>query len=116
MTKHSFKKCLRQTREKQNLSQTQLAQMLNVNITTYRNYENTNREPDYDTLIRISDILGVSIDYLLGRSNITNLDLPKDKEELLLLYDSLSQGTKKTATDLMRTLAFPSPSENKERA
>ena len=36
---------------------------------TYQNYELMTRQPKIEILIRIADILGVSIDYLVGRTN-----------------------------------------------
>lgn len=40
---------------------------------TYSNWEYGNREPDLETLKRIADLYGVSIDYLLGRSEQNSL-------------------------------------------
>ncbi len=67
-----FKERLRNTRESLNISQTQMANMLGIAVTTYRNYENTSREPNYDILVNISNTLGVSIDYLLGNYDPCN--------------------------------------------
>ncbi|MDO5688696.1 MAG: helix-turn-helix transcriptional regulator [Tissierellia bacterium] len=33
-------------------------------------YEQNRRDPDKDTLMKISDIFNVSIDYLLGKTSI----------------------------------------------
>ncbi|MDD4566132.1 MAG: helix-turn-helix transcriptional regulator [Eubacteriales bacterium] len=84
MKKNSFKKRLRQTREEIKLSQIEFANLLNINTTTYRNYENTDREPDYDTLMDMSDILGISIDYLLGQTDIKKDHAPLSESEKLL--------------------------------
>jgi len=61
-----FRERLRNARENLNISQKQMADMLGIAVTTYRNYENTSREPNYDILVNIANVLGVSIDYLLG--------------------------------------------------
>lgn len=56
-------------RKKKNLSMMQVAKELNIPYTTYVNYEKGNREPNSEMLIKLSNYFGVSIDYLIGRSN-----------------------------------------------
>lgn len=60
---------LKELRKKRNVSQLKLALDLNMNQNTISRYENLEREADYETLIRFSDYFGVSLDYLLGRSD-----------------------------------------------
>ncbi len=67
-----FKDKLRNTRENRELSQTEMAQKLGIAVTTYRNYENTTREPNYEILVNIANLLDVSVDYLLGNENKGN--------------------------------------------
>lgn len=55
-------------REKKGLTQNELADLLGVSQQTISKYENGTREPDIDTLINLSRIFNVSIDYLLGLS------------------------------------------------
>lgn len=51
-----------------------IAQYLNVTIQTISNYENEKRDMSPDTIIKLSDYFGVSTDYLLGKSNIRNIE------------------------------------------
>ena len=44
-----------------------------MNQNSISRYENGEREADYATLIRFADYFDVSLDYLLGRSNIPNM-------------------------------------------
>ena len=60
---------LKQLRKERKLSQLQLAFDLNMNQNTVSRYENLERQADYDTLIRFADYFGVSLDYLLGRTD-----------------------------------------------
>lgn len=60
---------LKNLRKERNISQLKLALDLNMNQNTVSRYENLEREADYKTLIRFADYFGVSLDYLLGRSN-----------------------------------------------
>ena len=45
-----------------------LAIDLNLNQNSISRYENEQREADYKTLILFADYFGVSVDYLLGRT------------------------------------------------
>lgn len=58
---------LKAFRRNKKISQSEMAKYLNVVTDTYRNYETGRTEPTLDTLIKIADILDVSIDELLGR-------------------------------------------------
>lgn len=59
---------LKKLRKERNISQLKLAIDLNMNQNTISRYENMEREADYETLIRFADYFGVSLDYLLGRT------------------------------------------------
>lgn len=60
---------LRELRRQRKLSQIRLAMELNVSQNTICRYETGEREADYATLVRIADYFGVSLDYLLGRTD-----------------------------------------------
>lgn len=62
-------KRLKELRKKKNLSQLQLAMALNLNQNSISRYETGEHEADYKTLILFADFFGVSIDYLLERTN-----------------------------------------------
>ena len=60
-------------------SQVQLAEHLNISKQTVSNWENENIQPSIEMLVRISRVLGVSTDYLLGLEEIPRIsveDLP----------------------------------------
>ena len=60
---------LKKLRKEKNISQLKLAIDLNMNQNTISRYENMEREADYKTLIKFADYFGVSVDYLLGRTD-----------------------------------------------
>lgn len=68
----SFEKRLRILREAKEYSQLQLAKDLSVSNVTLSQYENGVRKPDIETLNKIATYFGVSIDYLLGVSDVRN--------------------------------------------
>ena len=71
---------LKEVREAQKLSQTEVAEKLGVSKQSIANWENGNIMPSIDMLIKISKYFNVSSDYLLGLNdrkfiNVTDLTL-----------------------------------------
>lgn len=64
-----FNKRLRSERMRAGLTQQKLSDALNVSLVTLQKYEQGTREPSFDCLVRIADILDTSTDYLLGRDD-----------------------------------------------
>ena len=58
----------KELRKERKISQLKLALDLNMNQNTISRYENMEREADYETLVKFADYFGVSVDYLLGRT------------------------------------------------
>lgn len=78
----SFQENLRYYREKAGYKQAKdFAKVLDVPYPTYVGYESQGREPKYETLCKIADLLQVSTDDLLGRT--TNILGNKDDYILL---------------------------------
>ncbi len=70
-------KLLRKLRESKKLTQADVASALEIERSTYTKYESGKSKPDSEMLIKISDFFGVSVDYLLGRSNTQNFNETK---------------------------------------
>ncbi len=66
--KNLFSKRLYEVRNEKNLSRNQLASKLSVTPRLVCYWENGERECSFDMLLNISEILDVSIDYLLGKT------------------------------------------------
>ena len=47
--------------------QKDVAALLGIDRTTYAKYESGASEPNYETLLKLAEIFGVSTDYILGR-------------------------------------------------
>ncbi|MBQ8308752.1 MAG: helix-turn-helix transcriptional regulator [Clostridia bacterium] len=60
---------LKQLRKQKNITQLKLAMDLTMNQNSISRYETGEREADYATLIKFADYFGVSIDYLLERTD-----------------------------------------------
>ena len=59
---------LKNLRNKQNLTQTDIAEKLGISQTTYGRYETGDIEPSLGSIILLADFYGVSTDYILGRT------------------------------------------------
>ncbi len=68
----NFAKRLKTLRIKSELNQTQLAQRLNLKSSAISKYEKGLTQPGIETLITLAQIFGVSLDYLVGISDIEN--------------------------------------------
>lgn len=62
-----FGKRLNQIRKEHGLTAQNMADDLGIGLRSYRAYESGDREPYFETLVKIADILNVSTDYLLCR-------------------------------------------------
>lgn len=68
-TKTIFSKRLKELRQKNNLTQKELADILGVFQGSYANWENGKREPSFEKLLLLAEHLDTTTDYLLGRLN-----------------------------------------------
>lgn len=64
-----FDERLRLLRKKHGYTQVSLAETIGVSKGTVAMWETGKRTPDFETLIRLSDLFDVRTDYILGKSN-----------------------------------------------
>lgn len=67
-------------REELGLKQDELAKKLNISPSSVGMYETNKREPNNEITIKLADFFGVSIDFLLGKTDIRNIDELKQVE------------------------------------
>ena len=60
---------MRNLREDKDISQTVIAEYLNVHQTTYSNYEIGATHIPVEMLSKLADLHGTSVDYLIGRTD-----------------------------------------------
>lgn len=61
---------LKNFRHARGYSQKEVADLLDIKLTTYSGYERGANEPNIETLVRLSFLFGVSVDTLLQRNNM----------------------------------------------
>jgi transcriptional regulator with XRE-family HTH domain len=84
----AFAERLRLLREARQITQTRLATLLDVDPRVYNRWERGTSSPQFDTVVKIANILQVSLDELAGRS--VSITEPKiHNVELLNLYQQV---------------------------
>ncbi|MCM8901236.1 helix-turn-helix domain-containing protein [Caldicoprobacter algeriensis] len=84
-------KRIRELRDMKQLSRKDLAKVLGVTERTIGFYESEERNPPIDILNKLADIFDVSVDYLLGRTNIPNLNRHYHKTQTSDMYFTLEE-------------------------
>ncbi|MCJ7854804.1 helix-turn-helix domain-containing protein [Lachnospiraceae bacterium NSJ-143] len=72
--KDTLAKRLKQCRKDKGYTQNEVAVYCNITEKTYQNYELMSREPKLEILIKIADVFDVSLDYLVGRTDIKKVN------------------------------------------
>lgn len=65
---------LKECRKEAGLTQWEVAVYCDITEKTYQNYELMTREPKIEILMRIADKFGVSLDYLVGRTDVKDVN------------------------------------------
>lgn len=96
--KDIFSRNIKNLRKEQGLSQTELANKIFINKSMVSAYEKGTRMPSLSALIQLSNVLNVSIDYLLGIQK----DNTNDKETTIDI-SGLTEKQKKIVAELIET-------------
>ncbi len=104
---------LKELRDCNGFTQQMIADQINVDRSTYSNYERAITEPDVDTLKALARVFGVSLGDLLSSEPISRVgdtgkfplySLSKDEQEVILGYRVLSPEDKNKARAFIREL------------
>ena len=82
----AFAEGLKELRKQAHLTQVELAKLLGIEQSSYADWERGKKKPTQENLVKISQVLGVSIDYLVINSEEKSNDL--DNIELLFRMNS----------------------------
>lgn len=80
---------IRSLRTRHKMNQTAVSEKIGCVLKTYQNYEQGRNFPTLEYATRLSDLYGVSIDYLLGKSQYTSIDNEKIGELIGLSNQSI---------------------------
>ncbi|MDR0919461.1 MAG: helix-turn-helix domain-containing protein [Oscillospiraceae bacterium] len=76
---NKFCETIKRLRTDTKVTQTELAQYLNISQRTYSNYETGRNEPDLDTLILLSNYFHVPVDVLIGKYSLPDTPITNHK-------------------------------------
>lgn len=105
----SFSKRLSELRKAKKFSQEELAKMVGVHTNVMGRYERGEAKPSIEVAVNLAEALGVSVDYLVGKSDLqldqdvlnkvlTIQKLPEqDKEYILFTLDAMLRDAKARA-------------------
>ena len=82
----AFAERLKELRKQAHLTQVELAKRLGIGQSSYADWERGKKKPTQENLVKIAQILNVSVDYLVGNSENKDEDL--DNIELLFRMNS----------------------------
>lgn len=112
-----FSENLIKLRKNLGYTQQQVAAKLGIDRTTYTKYETGVSEPSFEMLIRLSQLLGISLDELFGapvddRLSVSVSDnsadkLSPDEQQLLAAYRSLNGERKQRVIDDLKNMNEP---------
>lgn len=100
-------------RKNSGLSQKEFADLFNVHQTAVSQWETGKTTPDKETLIKIANYFGVSIDYLLGNTEQKEKPLVNEDEELTEYLDELKN---RPEMKMLFSLAKGATKEDVEKA
>ncbi|MCU4833928.1 helix-turn-helix domain-containing protein [Bacillus cereus] len=96
---------LHNLRKERKLRQEDMAKQLGIARTTYAMYEQGNREPDYNTLIKLATFFEVSIDYLLGTTETRQVTDIQDPD-LYQWFKDINNATPQKREELKKFWEF----------
>ena len=108
-----FSQRLRETRKRSGVPQSSIAAYLSITVSAYSIFESGKGKPSYVRLVALADYFGVSLDYLVGRSD----DPRREEYEPIRLQKERASIVAKE-TELIETLPaslLPAYQEAKEK-
>ena len=98
----------KEIRTSRKLKQQQMADLLEIPLRTYQNYEREVNEPDIDLLCKMANAFGITVDYIVGYSDVMfspdALDMSRDEYNLLNAYRQLNEANQTIVTRVVYAL------------
>lgn len=104
---------LRSARKAKGLTMKELGAMVGVSESAISQYETGKREMDFETLLKLGEILDCSVDYLLRGENkkkptpVSEDGLDEEKREWSIAWDNASPELRRAAMAVLRSAELP---------
>jgi len=101
-------KNIKSLRTEKGWTQKELSEKLGVTIKTISYFELGERQPSRETLIKLAEIFGISVDRLLGNENetIRDSDLTRDIKKILVEIGAFQENATITQEEYDKWLKF----------
>lgn len=106
----NFHERLKSARKNKGLLQNEAAQKVGIRNNTLSQYESGERQPDFDTLVKLADLYDVTVDYLLKGTNSKE----EKKNENLFFFD-IEGLTEEEIEDIKRHIEYVKWKAKQER-
>ena len=98
---------MKDLRTKRSLTQQQVADAIGCSVMVYSRYERETRQPSIDVLIRLSDLFGVTIDYLVGKEQVEDGTLSSYERALVVAARNADDRAREDALHLLESHTSP---------
>ncbi|WP_284241878.1 helix-turn-helix domain-containing protein [Paenibacillus glycanilyticus] len=93
---------LKELRQKRSLSQEIVAQSIGITRSAYSHYEINNRQPVYETLIKLAAFFEVTTDFIIdGDTRGNDAQVSADTIEIIRLLNKMDDDKRKESIDKM---------------
>lgn len=100
-----FAERLREVRTAKGVSQQKAAKGVGIAESNYQNYEYGQQRPGFETLCRLADYFDVSIDYLVGRTDVPRVIYSaRQQEKFPFAFTRLPANVQKTLLKLAKQI------------
>lgn len=98
---------LRELRLRRKISQEEVARHIGITRSAYSHYEINNRQPVYETLIKVAAYFDVSLDYIIGGTTPVSApeqSAPQQTKEILSLLQHMNEEQRAKSLHLLSDL------------
>lgn len=92
---------LKDIRMSRSLTQKTVAEAIGCSAVVYSRYETGEREPSVDTLVHLANFFGVSLDFLIGREDVSPAVLSPYERELISAARQADERARRDALSLL---------------
>lgn len=117
-------KRLKKLRNSKKLSQQTMADFLGISRQGYGKYEDGKSQPDHQTLVKLAEYFNVTVDFLLGRTDIPHRDEESKRDAIIykiatefpdadLMFKDIESWSAKDFEDLYDYIKFKNSQKEK---
>ena len=92
---------LKEIRTRRNMTQRAVADYIGCSSVVYSRYERGTRQPSIEMLLKLADLFGVTVDFLLGRQDLEDSTLSEYEKKLILASRNADERAKGDALQML---------------